>query len=92
MLGSLVPDKQQLLMIIAIYLNNEAAGALYFQTKGQKSAVKCYLFSFVFADIINDCIYDTYSTKKKAITPCIIFLIISIINNNSMLRVPRANS
>lgn len=65
MLGSLVPDKQQLLMIITIYFNNEAAGALYCQTKGQKSAVKCCLCVSVFADIINDCIYDTYRAKKS---------------------------
>lgn len=33
-------EKQQLLIIITIYLNNEAARALYWQTKGQKLAEK----------------------------------------------------
>lgn len=33
-------EKQQLLIIITIYLNNEAARASYWQTKGQKLAGK----------------------------------------------------
>ena len=33
-------EQQQLLIVITIYLNNEAAGALYWQTKGQKLAEK----------------------------------------------------
>lgn len=73
MLGFLVPDKQQLLMIITIYLNNEAAGALYCQTKGQKSAVKCCLCVSVFADISMSASMIR-TVHKKVITPCIIFV------------------
>lgn len=40
-------EKQQLPMIITIYLNNEAARALYWQTKGQKLAERSCVCLFV---------------------------------------------
>lgn len=49
--------KQQLLIIITIYFNNEAARALYGQTKGQKLAEKwVYAFVYVWAYFKTECI------------------------------------
>lgn len=69
-------------MIITICLNNEVSGALYYQTKGQKSAVKWCLCVSLFADIINDCIYNMYSAKReeKVITPVIVLITAMIIH------------
>lgn len=44
-------EKLQLLMIIAIYLNNNSWGRVW-QAKGQDSAVKCCLCGSVFVDML----------------------------------------